>query len=116
MRNWSPISLTNTEEVTWDLVRLPHMLIAGSTGSGKSTFLSTLITSLVWHHTAKDLEMLLIDPKKVDFIMFSRLPHLRGGRILNSAAESISILKILIENEAESRTRLLQRARCPNIL
>ena len=64
------------DEVQCDLVRLPHMLVAGSTGSGKTMFLSTLIMSLVWRHLPKDLELLLVDPKQTDFVHFWTTFHI----------------------------------------
>ncbi|HZO71041.1 MAG TPA: DNA translocase FtsK [Ktedonobacteraceae bacterium] len=104
------------ERVQCDLVRLPHMLVAGSTGSGKTMFLSTLIMSLVWRHGPKDLELLLVDPKQTDFVIFGQLPHLREKRIIQDPAEAIAALKTLTEIEKQRRTDLLQKARCPNIL
>lgn len=104
------------DRVQCDLVRLPHMLVAGSTGSGKTMFLSTLIMSLVWRHRPKDLELLLVDPKQTDFVIFGQLPHLREKRIIYDPAEAIVALKTLTEGEKKRRTDLLQEARCPNIL
>lgn len=99
-----------------DLVRLPHMLVAGTTGSGKTMFLTTLIMSLVWRHTAQNLELLLIDPKETDFILFQHLPHLRESRIFYEAMDAIHALQTLTSDEREHRKTLLQTAHCPNIL
>lgn len=60
---------------TLDLTMQPHMLIAGSTGSGKSIFLSQLICSLVLQKSSKELQLLLVDTKQVDLTLFSSLPH-----------------------------------------
>ena len=60
-----------------DLARMPHVLIAGATGSGKSVCLNTFITSLVYRHTPESLRLLLVDPKMVELSTYSDLPHLR---------------------------------------
>lgn len=60
-----------------DLTKMPHCLIAGATGSGKSVCLNTIITSLVYRHTPETLRLLLIDPKMVELSTYADLPHLR---------------------------------------
>lgn len=99
-----------------DLVRLPHLLVAGSTGSGKTMFLLGLIMSLVWQQRANNLELLLIDPKQTDFVVFERLPHLREGRIFYDPADAIEVLRHITGTELDRRTRLLREAGCPNNL
>ena len=59
------------------LEKMPHVLIAGATGAGKSVCLNTIVTSLVYRHTPETLRLLLIDPKMVELSVYSRLPHLR---------------------------------------
>ena len=59
-----------------DLAKMPHLLVAGSTGSGKSVCLSTLILSLLFKSGPEDLRFILIDPKRVEFHLFNGLPHL----------------------------------------
>jgi S-DNA-T family DNA segregation ATPase FtsK/SpoIIIE len=60
-----------------DLARMPHLLIAGATGSGKSVCINTIVTSLVYRHPPSDLRLLMIDPKMVELIIYNDLPHLR---------------------------------------
>ncbi len=104
------------EDVQLDLARLPHMLVAGQTGSGKTVFLSTLITSLVWHHTATDLELMLVDPKQMDFGIFENLPHLQKHQIFYDPDEAIESLRHLLQVERPRRLELIRQANCPNNL
>lgn len=62
--------------IVTDLSRMPHLLIAGATGSGKSVCINTLITSLIYKSSPKDVKMLLIDPKVVELSVYNGIPHL----------------------------------------
>lgn len=104
-----PAGVTPAGEVEWiNLPELPHMLVAGSTGSGKSMFLYSLIASLAHYCAPEDLDMVLVDPKRTDFILFSRLPHLRNGEIIEDAEDAVRELTSLINSEVERRTDTLQ--------
>ncbi|MGE0526725.1 MAG: DNA translocase FtsK [Bdellovibrionales bacterium] len=59
-----------------DLRKMPHLLVAGTTGSGKSVFIVSLITGLLFRHSPRTLKLILVDPKQVDLAAFSDLPHL----------------------------------------
>lgn len=59
-----------------DLRRMPHMMVAGTTGSGKSVFIVSLLTGLLFRHSPKTLRLILIDPKQVDLAAFQKVPHL----------------------------------------
>ncbi|PIR90545.1 cell division protein FtsK [bacterium (Candidatus Gribaldobacteria) CG10_big_fil_rev_8_21_14_0_10_37_21] len=67
-----------------DLSRMPHLLVAGATGSGKTICLNSIILSLIFRNSPKVLRLILIDPKKVEFPVYSSLPHLLTPVILNS--------------------------------
>jgi S-DNA-T family DNA segregation ATPase FtsK/SpoIIIE len=70
--------------VVTDLARMPHLLIAGATGSGKSVAINTIITGLIYRYTPADLRMLMIDPKMVELSMYNALPHLRHSVVTNN--------------------------------
>jgi hypothetical protein len=104
------------EVIVQDIARLPHLLVAGATGSGKSVFLRCLICSLLHTRTPDDLSILLIDPKQVDFLPFEDLPHLLGGRIIFDPAEAVAVLSETIGAELERRRPILKRARVTSAL
>src|SRR5262249_44138078 len=70
--------------VVTDLAKMPHLLIAGATGSGKSVAINTIITGLVYKYTREDLKFLMIDPKMVELSMYNALPHLRHPVVTNN--------------------------------
>ena len=95
----------DNEGIIEDLARIPHLLIAGSTGSGKSQFVISFITGLLFRHTPETLRMILIDPKQVDLSVFKDVPHLLSPPII-SVSETISSLRWAIA-EMEKRYRSL---------
>ncbi|MGD2120256.1 MAG: DNA translocase FtsK [Gemmatimonadota bacterium] len=88
-----------------DLARMPHALIAGATGSGKSVCLNAFITSLVYRHTPETLRFLLIDPKMVELSAYVDLPHLRHP-VVTDPREAAGALKWAVY-EMERRYELL---------
>ncbi|HEX9108841.1 MAG TPA: DNA translocase FtsK 4TM domain-containing protein, partial [Longimicrobiales bacterium] len=97
-----------------DLAKMPHLLIAGATGSGKSVCVNTIITSLVYRHTPRDLRMLLVDPKMVELSMYGDLPHLRHPVITNPQ-DAATALKWAVY-EMERRYELLSENGARSIL
>lgn len=62
--------------VVGDIARLPHMIIAGATGSGKSVCTNSIIMSILYHATPEEVKLILIDPKIVEFTVYEGIPHL----------------------------------------
>jgi len=87
--------------VVADLARMPHLLIAGATGSGKSVCINTLITSLVYRHTPKTLRLLLVDPKMVELSVYNVLPHLRH-KVVTDNRDAAAVLKWAMFSNATS--------------
>ncbi|WHP39215.1 MAG: FtsK/SpoIIIE domain-containing protein [Mollicutes bacterium] len=81
------------------LERLPHLLVAGQTGGGKSVCLTTIIASLLFQKTPKELKLLLIDPKRVEMSVFKNIPHLLAPVITNIELVPLALDKIIKEIE-----------------
>ncbi|HEU0014018.1 MAG TPA: DNA translocase FtsK 4TM domain-containing protein, partial [Longimicrobium sp.] len=91
--------------VVVDLARMPHLLIAGATGSGKSVCVNTIITSLIYRHTPGTLRFLMVDPKMVELSMYNDLPHLRHP-VVTDNNDAAAVLKWAVL-EMERRYALL---------
>jgi S-DNA-T family DNA segregation ATPase FtsK/SpoIIIE len=101
------------DEVVDDLAKMPHLLIAGATGSGKSVCINTIITSLVYAHPPEKLKLLMIDPKMVELSMYAVLPHL-GLPVVTSHHKAAYVLKWAVW-EMERRYKLLHANHARNI-
>jgi len=104
-----------------DLSDMPHLLVAGSTGSGKSVCLNTIIVSLLYRATPEDVKLILIDPKKLELSFYKKLKrhHLMTlddlhEDVITTPGNSVAVLKSL-EREMEKRYRLLAKAGVRNI-
>lgn len=98
----------------FDLAKMPHMLIAGRTGSGKSVFVQTIITSIVYHFTPDKCKLIIIDPKGVDFGFWDDIPHLITPIVKLDAAAAVNALKWAVR-EMEERYKQLQLVNARNI-
>lgn len=96
-----------------DLGDMPHLLVAGSTGSGKSCFINSLICSLLVRTTPEQVRLVLIDPKRVEFSQFQNVPHLALPVIteVSDAAEALA----WAVNEMEKRFSVLERLRITHV-
>jgi len=96
-----------------DLARMPHLLIAGATGAGKSVCLNTIIASILTQATPDDVRMLLVDPKMVELNMYNGIPHLLSPVVID-VEKVVSLLKNAI-NEMERRYRLFSQLGVRNL-
>ncbi|HEY8850956.1 MAG TPA: DNA translocase FtsK [Gemmatimonadaceae bacterium] len=111
-----PIALGKDLEgrpVIADLAKMPHLLIAGATGSGKSVCINTLITSLAYRHTPETLRFLMVDPKMVELSVYNVLPHLRH-KVVTDNRDAAAVLKWAVL-EMQDRYELLAANGARNI-
>jgi DNA segregation ATPase FtsK/SpoIIIE, S-DNA-T family len=97
------------QPVVVDLARMPHMLIAGTTGSGKSVCIEALTTCLVMNNTPDELRLAMMDPKMVELVRFNGLPHLLG-KVETEIDRMLGVLRWALA-EMDHRYRLLEEAR-----
>ncbi|MGG3278949.1 FtsK/SpoIIIE domain-containing protein [Paenibacillus solani] len=96
-----------------DLAKLPHLLVAGTTGSGKSVCINTFLTSLMSLRTPEEVKFLLIDPKMVEFHMYNGMPHLMCPPVIDPKRASIALGKLVVE--MENRYEKMSKAGVRNI-
>jgi len=99
--------------VIGDLSSMPHLLIAGTTGSGKSVCINTIILSLLYKHTPEKCKFILIDPKMLELSTYEGIPHLLCP-VITEAKRAASVLGWVVK-EMESRYRLMTRVGVRNI-
>jgi S-DNA-T family DNA segregation ATPase FtsK/SpoIIIE len=92
------------EPVAADLAKMPHLLIAGTTGSGKSVCINSIIGCLLMHNAPEDVRIVLIDPKRVELAHFAHIPHLVFSKIITDVEDVLGTLQAVI-HEMESRYR-----------
>ena len=111
-----PIALGKSisgEPITSDLSIMPHLLIAGTTGSGKSVCINTIILSLIYKHTPEICKFILIDPKMLELSTYEGIPHLLCP-VITEAKKAASVLGWVVK-EMESRYRLMTKVGVRNI-
>ncbi len=113
-----PLSFAIGKDIAGDVIigqlnKMPHLLIAGQTGSGKSVMINTLLTSLLYHNSPSDLKLILVDPKQVEMSSYEDIPHLLTP-IITEPEKMISALRWAV-NEMQSRYTLLAENKVKDI-
>ena len=113
LRLKSPLAIALGRDVSGqpmvaDLARMPHLLVAGTTGSGKSVCLADIITCLVMNNTPARLRLAVLDPKMVELVRFSGLPHIMG-KVETEIDRMLAVLRWALA-EMDQRYRLLETA------
>ena len=103
----------NGQPYVADLTRMPHVLVAGSTGAGKSVCLNSIITGLLFQHDPSSLQFVMIDPKMVELSMFNGVPHLVWPVVTDAKIASKTLRKMV--GEMETRYKLLAACGARNI-
>ncbi len=115
----SPLTFALGKDITGeakicDLRKLTHMLVAGTTGSGKSVCMNTLIVSMMYKSSPEDLRFILIDPKRVEFAVFNGMPHLMLPEVISEPEKALNALSWCIK-EMERRYGIIEESRVKNL-
>jgi DNA segregation ATPase FtsK/SpoIIIE, S-DNA-T family len=106
--------MVNGDDVWADLTKMPHLIIAGATGSGKSVCINTIVMSIVMNARPDEIKLVMVDPKKVELTAYSHLPHMLAPVITESAG-ACAALGWLVK-EMERRYEILRQLGIRNIL
>jgi S-DNA-T family DNA segregation ATPase FtsK/SpoIIIE len=112
----SPVSVWLGKDISgnaiWtDLARMPHLLIAGTTGSGKSGCLNTMLTSILLRATPDEVRMIMIDPKRIELGYYESIPHLLTSVVSSPKQASVALANVVGEMERRYERMSLMRAR-----
>ncbi len=99
---------------TFSLIKIPHLLIAGTTGSGKSVCINAIILSLIYKYSPDEVKFILIDPKRVEFSMYNNLPHLLTPNVITDSEKALNALSWCVD-EMERRFIVFANARVKNL-
>ena len=99
--------------VSTDLAKMPHVLVAGTTGSGKSGCINAILSSILMHASPNEVRLVLVDPKQVELNHYEKVPHLLTP-VVTSPRLAANVLANLI-GEMESRYGIMSQARCRNL-
>ncbi|MBQ3494721.1 MAG: hypothetical protein IJA69_04830 [Clostridia bacterium] len=99
---------------TCNLQKMPHLLIAGATNSGKSVCLNAIIISLIYRTSPDDVRLILVDPKCVEFTMYNNLPHLLLPNVITDGEKTLNALSWAVA-EMERRYQLFQKTKTRNL-
>ncbi len=99
---------------TFSLIKIPHLLIAGTTGSGKSVCINAIILSLIFRYSPDEVKFILIDPKRVEFSMYNNLPHLLTPNVITDSEKALNALSWCVD-EMERRFIVFANSRVKNL-
>lgn len=99
--------------VTANLAKMPHVLVAGATGTGKSVCINTMLLSLLYQNSPEDLKLILVDPKRVELSFYNGVPHLKSN-VITDNARVVNALKWAV-GEMEKRYKILEQAKVRDI-
>lgn len=116
----SPLTLALGKDVSGkvvaaDLDRMPHLLIAGATNSGKSVCIHSILMSLLYHNSPQLLRLVLVDPKRVELTAYNGIPQLWGEKVIVDTNKTLNALKWALK-EMDHRYKLLEEAGARNIM
>ena len=95
------------KDVIVDLASFPHLMVSGSTGSGKSICINTIIASLLYRFSHEELNLVMIDPKMVELSMYNGIPHLQGKEVVTETRKAITALREVCD-DMDSRYNILK--------
>nr|MBC9199510.1 DNA translocase FtsK [Paenibacillus sp. PL91] len=101
------------QTIVGNLAKMPHLLVAGATGSGKSVCINGIITSILYKAAPDEVKFLMIDPKMVELNVYNGIPHLLAPVVTNPKRASLALKKIVVE--MESRYELFSKSATRNI-
>ncbi len=115
----SPLAFTLGKDITGavrvcNLQKMPHLLVAGTTGSGKSVCLNSIIVSILYKASPEDVKFIMIDPKQVELSMYEGLPHMVIPKVITDPVKTVNALQWAVD-EMERRFNLISEARVRNI-
>ncbi len=115
----SPLAFTLGKDITGavrvcNLQKMPHLLVAGTTGSGKSVCLNSIIVSILYKASPEDVKFIMIDPKQVELSMYEGLPHMVIPKVITDPVKTVNALQWSVD-EMERRFNLISEARVRNI-
>ncbi len=105
---------TGGQPVVADISTMPHLLVAGATGAGKSVGINSLIVSMLYRHSPNDLRMYLIDPKRLELSFYRDIPHLEGHDVVTDPHQALALLDALVR-EMEDRYDWMAHSKVRNL-
>ena len=97
-----------------DIAKMPHLLVAGSTGSGKSVFINSIIAGMITTKTPEEVRMILIDPKRVELTPYGKIPHLYTEEVIVDTDKAVEVLSSTV-TEMMNRFKILEKVGVKNI-